>query len=59
MIRKRYNLTEASERIGVHRLTVYYWIKKGWIKPRRDHRGYPVFTEADLKKILQWHEKLR
>ncbi|MBI3317010.1 MAG: MerR family transcriptional regulator [Candidatus Omnitrophica bacterium] len=56
---RRYNLTKAAKRIGVHRLTLYYWMKKGWIKLHRDHRGFPVFTEADIKKIILWHKKLR
>ncbi len=55
---KRYNLTKAAEKIKVHRLTLYYWIKRKWISPRRDHRGYPIFTEVDLKKIIRWHNKL-
>ncbi len=59
MAKGRYNLTKAAKRIGVHRLTLYYWIKKGWITLHRDHRGFPVFTEADIKKIILWHEKLR
>ncbi|OGW79288.1 MAG: hypothetical protein A2Z83_09050 [Omnitrophica bacterium GWA2_52_8] len=56
---KQYNLTQLAERIKVHRLTIYYWIKKDWIRPRRDYRGYPVFTETDVKKIVQWHKKLQ
>ena len=36
----------------------YYWIKKGWVKPKRDYRNYPVFTNNDVKKIKEWRDKL-
>jgi len=55
---KRYNMREAAKELGVTRQTLYYWMKKGWIKPKRDYRNYPVFTEEDLKKINQWRNKL-
>ena len=42
-----YNLTQAAKEMGIHRQTLYYWIKKDWIKPRRDYRNYPVFTVLD------------
>lgn len=29
---KLYNLTQTARIVGVHRETLYYWIKKGWIK---------------------------
>ncbi len=44
--------------MGVPRQTIYYWIKKGWIKPKRDYRNYPVFTEEDIKKIKKWKETI-
>jgi DNA-binding transcriptional MerR regulator len=55
---KRYNMREAAKELGVTRQTLYYWFKKGWVKPRRDYRNYPVFTENDLRKIKQWRNKL-
>jgi len=51
---KKYNISEAAEKLGVPRQTLYYWIKKGWITPRRDYRNYPVFTETDFKNIVKW-----
>ena len=54
----RYNLTHTAKELGVTRQTLYYWIKKGWVKPKRDYRNYPVFTESDLKKIKKWRERL-
>ncbi len=55
---KRYNASEAAKELGIARQTLYYWIKKGWVKPKRDYRDYPVFTADDLKKINEWRNKL-
>lgn len=38
---KCYNLTQTARVVGVHRETLYYWIKKGWVKPKRDYKNYP------------------
>ena len=54
-----FNLTKAAEELKVPRQTIYYWIKKGWIKPRRDYRNYPVFTAADLSRIIKWMNTLK
>ena len=56
---KRYNMREVARELGVTRQTLYYWFKKGWIKPKRDYRNYPVFTESDLDKIKTWLGDLR
>ncbi len=58
MAQKQYNLTAAANKLKIHRLTLYYWIKKGWISPRRDYRKYPIFTETDIKKIIYWRKKI-
>ncbi|NTU49660.1 MAG: MerR family transcriptional regulator [Desulfobulbaceae bacterium] len=55
----RYNLSEAAKEFGVHRQTLYYWIKKGWIVPRRDCRGYPVYTLLDIQAIRRWRSSIR
>lgn len=55
---KRYNMREAAKELGVTRQTLYYWFKKGWVKPKRDYRKYPVFTKDNLKKINEWREQL-
>jgi predicted DNA-binding protein YlxM (UPF0122 family) len=54
----QYNITNIAEKLGVTRQAVYYWIKKSWIKPRRDYRNYPVFTEEDLRHIKKWQNTL-
>jgi DNA-binding transcriptional MerR regulator len=55
---KRYNMREPAKELGVTRQTIYYWFKKGWVKPKRDYRNFPVFTVADIKKIKEWKNSL-
>jgi len=59
MREKRYNMRQAAKELGVTRQTLYYWIKKGWVKPKRDYRNYPVFTKGDIKSIKEWRERLK
>jgi len=56
---KRYNMTQTAKVLGVHRETLYYWIKKRWIKPRRDYRNYPVFTVLDIEKLIEWKNTIK
>lgn len=56
---KRYNMSEAAKELIVTRQTIYYWIKKGWVKPNRDYRDYPIFTEADIIKLKKWKNRIR
>ena len=56
---KIYNIPQTAEILGVHERTVRYWIKKGWVTPKRDYRNYPVFTEKDIRKIKEWKDKLK
>jgi len=56
---KVYNITELAKKLGIPRQTVYYWINKKWIKPKRDYRNYPVFTEEDVKNIIKWKATIK
>ncbi len=56
---KRYNMVHAAKLLGVTRQTLYNWIRRGWVKPGRDYKDYPVFTEADMRKIKKWKETIR
>jgi hypothetical protein len=58
-ILKRYNLSQTAKILDVPRQTLYYWIKKGWIKPWRDCRRYPVFTVFDIEKIIKWRNTIK
>lgn len=44
--------------LGLTRQTLYSWIEKGWVKPKRDYRNYPVFATDDIKGIKEWRERL-
>ncbi|TRZ79439.1 MerR family transcriptional regulator [bacterium] len=56
---KRYNMTQTARILDVHRETLYYWIKKGWLKPKRDYRNYPVFTVLDIEKLIKWKNTIK
>jgi len=56
---KKYNISEVAKELGVTRQTLYYWIRKDWVRPKRDYRNYPVFTVQDVKKIKDWRSTLR
>ncbi len=56
---RKYNLTQAAGILGVHRQTLYYWIKRGWIKPKRDYRNYPVYTVLDIENIIKWRNSIK
>ncbi|MCD4780970.1 MAG: hypothetical protein K8S27_10550 [Candidatus Omnitrophica bacterium] len=42
---KKYNFTQTAKILGVHRETMYYWIKHGWITPKRDYRNIIPFSQ--------------
>lgn len=56
---RNYNLTQTSHLLKVHRQTLYYWIKMGWLKPKRDSRNYPVCTVLDIENLMKWRNSLR
>jgi predicted site-specific integrase-resolvase len=56
---QKYNLTHTAKALGIARQTLYYWIKKGWVKPKRDYRNFPMFTKEDIKNIKDWRSELR
>ena len=52
-------MTQTARILGVHRETLYYWIKKGWLKPKRDYRNYPVFTVLDIEELIKWKNTIK
>ena len=52
-----------AEKIArLHKLQVLYFFSssgKGWVKPKRDYRDFPIFLEADLKKLKKWKDTLK
>ena len=56
---KRYNFTQTAKILNITRQGLYYWIQKGWIKPRHDYRNYPVFTVFDIEEIIKWRNTIK
>lgn len=56
---KSLNVMQAASLFGVHERTVRYWIRKGWVKVKRDYRNFPVFTAQDIRKIKKWRSTLK
>lgn len=56
---KSYNLTQTAHLLKVHRQTIYYWLKKCWVKSKRDYRNYPVFTVSDIESMIKWRNSLK
>ena len=54
-----YNMTQAAAIVGVHRQTLYYWIRKGWVMPKRDRRNYPVYTVLDIENMIKWKNLIK
>jgi len=54
-----YRTLEASRRVGISRATLFRWLKAGVLKKlSRDTRGWRLFTEEDLNKILMKANKV-
>ena len=56
---KKYTMTEAAKMLGVHRQTMINWIRRGWVKPKRDYKNWPVFTDKSIKEIKEWRNTLK
>lgn len=52
-------MSEAAQMLGVHRQTLLLWIRKEWIKPKRDFRNWPVFTDEYIARVKKWRETLK
>ena len=47
-----YRTSEACDRAGISRATLFRWLKAGILKKSyRDRRGWRIFTENDLNEI--------
>ena len=48
-----YRTSEAAQLAGISRSTLLRWIGQGIFsdEPRRDRRGWRLFTEADIERI--------
>jgi excisionase family DNA binding protein len=49
---KYYRTSEACQKTGISRATLFRWLKAGLLKKSyRDRRGWRLFTEDDLAEI--------
>jgi len=54
-----YRTQEAYRKVGISRATLLRWLKAGVLKRlSRDTRGWRLFTEEDLSKILMKANKV-
>ncbi|HSV43217.1 MAG TPA: MerR family transcriptional regulator [Candidatus Bathyarchaeia archaeon] len=59
MVTERFTITEVAQEIGVTPKTLARWEKNGKIKrPKRDWRGWRVYTKDELNEIRSFHEAL-
>ena len=59
MVKERLTITEVAEQIGVTAKTLARWEKTGKIRrPKRDWRGWRVYSREDLNEIRKFHEAL-
>lgn len=53
---KGYTLKEVADEVGVVKATIVRWMdtRKVKVKKKRTARGHYFFTEADLKKFIEY-----
>jgi len=57
---KGYSLKEVASRVGVVKATIVRWIETRKVKvpKRKNARGHYVFTEADLRKLIEYKNRI-
>ncbi len=59
MLSVKLTITEVAGEIGVVPKTIMRWEKSGKIKaPKRDFRGWRVYTDKDLKDLKEFIDVL-
>ena len=56
MILKKYTITETAKIIGVTRQTLFRWIRKEVVVPRKTTGGKSFFVEEDIEKLKKANE---
>ncbi|MFH1776282.1 MAG: MerR family transcriptional regulator [Candidatus Omnitrophota bacterium] len=55
----RMTITDIARTLGVTTKTIMRWEKSGKIsRPKRDYRGWRVYTQEELESIRSFHETL-
>ena len=52
---KYYKISEVAEKLGLSKLTIWYWIRKGKIKAVRPNKVY-LIPESELKRVFKIDE---
>ena len=53
-----YSTHEAADSAGISKATLLRWLKSGQIsEPKRDVRGWRIFSEDELREIRAWAHK--
>lgn len=56
---KKYQTKEVIAKLGICRHTLYNWFTKGKIADvAKDRNGFRIYTEADLKRLKAYHDKV-
>jgi len=59
MVKERFTITQVADEVGVTSKTLARWEKTGKIRrPKRDWRGWRVYTREDVVAIKKFHEEL-
>lgn len=53
MMIKKISITECAKQCGISRVTLYSYIKKGTVVPRKTPGGKSFFLQEDVDKIKQ------
>ena len=53
-------ITQAAKKVGVSPKTLLRWEKAGKTpRAKRDWRGWRVYEEEDLNRLVEFHDRLR
>lgn len=56
----RMTITQAAKKVGVSPKTLLRWEKAGKTpRAKRDWRGWRVYEEEDLNRLVEFHDRLR
>ena len=57
---KGYTLKEVASKVGVVNATIVRWIetKKVRVPKRKNARGHYFFTEADLRRLIEYKNRI-
>ena len=57
---KGYSLKEVASKVGVVNATIVRWIetKKVRVPKRKNARGHYFFTEADLRRLIEYKNRI-